>query len=230
MSKNKPFNLTDSAKLLEGTFPDKNYILNHLPLLRPNELDGFISLWLLEGFPHAFKSRPMIYDLAKNWLAEKLNINSNQVLLIGSGRTGYSLSPNDKFGRPFSNNSDLDFAIVSDQIFESLRVAYFKWRSDYLEGRVSPKNANQLKFWEDNRNRLQWHLQNGFINHDKIPYYPEYQPAGRIEDALSELTKKINQTDGSPNIKKTTLRVYRDWESFKSRMKFNLKAIRSARD
>lgn len=64
-------------------------------------------------------------DDFKMMVSDALDIGFNNVVMVGSGKIGFSLSP-EKFLKPFSdegdNKSDVDIAIISTQMFD-----YF-WR------------------------------------------------------------------------------------------------------
>lgn len=75
------------------------------------------------------------YRQFKNTVSRTLNINPNNVAIVGSAKFGFSLSPvNDKAFKPFrglecDKPSDFDIVIVDPSLFENiwnqLRTAYF---------------------------------------------------------------------------------------------------------
>lgn len=62
-------------------------------------------------------------DDFKMWVSESMDVGFNNVIMVGSGKTGYSFSP-EKFLRPFvdegtdNEKSDIDIAIISSQLFD----------------------------------------------------------------------------------------------------------------
>lgn len=67
-----------------------------------------------------------ISDDFRMTISESLGVIFNNVMLVGSGKIGYSLSPTDKLFAPFSVDgkdrkdrkpSDLDVAIISEELF-----------------------------------------------------------------------------------------------------------------
>lgn len=80
-------------------------------------------------------------DDFKMLVSEAMDIGFNNVVMVGSGKIGYSLSP-EKFLRPFSdeedNKSDIDIAIVSPYLFD-----YF-WR--LFRSAYNITNKRQYKY------------------------------------------------------------------------------------
>ena len=65
-----------------------------------------------------FGQSPMKYVIFKEQVADRFGIGSQDVRIVGSARLGFSPSPNqNKFGKPFSETSDVDVVIVSEALF-----------------------------------------------------------------------------------------------------------------
>ncbi len=221
----KPFYLTGSASDLVSDFPDKDFISTRLASLNGDELDSFIRLWLTEGFPFAFREKPMLFELARYWLARELNVNPKEVILVGSARSGFSLTPGKEFGNSFSSNSDLDFALISDDYFKSLEAAFLLWKVDYEAGSITPRNDTETKYWLSNIEQLPRNIKNGFIDPYKIAHREKYNPVVVIQDALARLNMKIKNTALCPRIKNVSIRVFKNWDAFMKRARFNLRSI-----
>jgi hypothetical protein len=79
--------------------------------------------------PSAVFTDDAYYEL-RNEVADHFRLHPSAVVLVGSGRTGFSLSPNKRY-RPFSDSSDVDIAIISRQAFDSYWDLVFEhWRAD----------------------------------------------------------------------------------------------------
>lgn len=63
------------------------------------------------------------YDQFKRFVATTLDVNFNDISLVGSGKLGYSLAPEKKF-RDFNEESDLDLVIVSRKYFHKFWDTY----------------------------------------------------------------------------------------------------------
>lgn len=74
------------------------------------------KVFLLEGTPFVFKSSPMKYVIFREQVADRFDIGSQDVCIVGSAKLGYSPSPH-KYGVPFSETSDVDVVIISEPLF-----------------------------------------------------------------------------------------------------------------
>lgn len=74
------------------------------------------KVFLLEGVPYVFKESPMKYVIFREQVADRFDVGSQDVCIVGSAKLGYSPSPT-KFGVPFHEESDVDVVIVSEPLF-----------------------------------------------------------------------------------------------------------------
>jgi hypothetical protein len=74
------------------------------------------KVFLLEGTPFVFEGRPMKYVIFREQVADRFEIGSQDVCIVGSAKLGYSPSAH-KFGTPFADTSDVDVVIISEQLF-----------------------------------------------------------------------------------------------------------------
>lgn len=75
------------------------------------------KLFILEGIPFVFKDSPHKYTVFREQVADRFNIGSQDVCIVGSARLGFSPSAW-KFGTTFSEASDVDVVVVSLELFE----------------------------------------------------------------------------------------------------------------
>jgi hypothetical protein len=80
--------------------------------------------WLLHGVCFAL-SAERYYDL-RQALADALQVHSTDVVMVGSGKLGFSISP-DKAYKHFDDESDLDMAVVSQPLYEALWFELFTY-------------------------------------------------------------------------------------------------------
>ena len=73
------------------------------------------------------------YDEVKKLIARRLGLHSNEIAIVGSAKTGFSVSPTEKMFRDFCSESDnpkeisdIDIGIVSADLFHKLWKAYFE--------------------------------------------------------------------------------------------------------
>ncbi len=90
-------------------------------LLDSHDHTKIVEELLIGGVPFAFRDSPADYDTLRGTLGAALHLAVDTMTVIGSGRIGFSLSP-DKYGIPFSAKSDLDVVVVSAELFD---VAWF---------------------------------------------------------------------------------------------------------
>lgn len=119
--------------------------------------------------PYIFKDRPLIFEKIKEYLSNLLSVELHDILLIGSAKTGFSLST-DNYGRPFNDKSDLDFTIINETLFQSLKADYDNWKRKYtVEETISPTNLTEKGYWDENVKVLKRNLNRGFIDTYKLP-------------------------------------------------------------
>lgn len=169
------------------------------------EREWLTRLWISEGIPHAFRKQPALFEACRFWLGTKLNIDPKCITLIGSGRTGFSLSPR-KFGRAYNERSDLDFSIVSAALFERLRADAEAWLEDYREGRASVN-----KHSKDNYRNIPEIIRRGFVDHWKLPVERRYETVWILDDCINKLTANLLLVPEMCRFSKMSFRVYRDW-------------------
>jgi hypothetical protein len=218
----KPLDVPSILDKLTDQFPSRNVLLE-AALDREGAARFYIArLWLSEGIPFAFIPRPAVYESMRRWLARRLALEPKEITVVGSARTGFSLSPDKNLGREFGPHSDLDLAVVSFSFFERLRCAFRRWADDFEASSVKPTNETEATYWRENLNRCPSNLKRGFIDANRIPLLPEYREASEVAQAIYLLRGKLRETDGSPQVRKVSIRCYRDWDSFASQMAMNL--------
>ncbi|MGV9409729.1 hypothetical protein ACWDOP_07420 [Nocardia sp. NPDC003693] len=105
----------------------------------------FVTARLFEGTP-AIWPEEVEYVRWRHIVADRLDVDPVGVQLVGSARLGYSLNPDKEF-RVFHENSDLDIAIVSPEIFETTWIE-LKKLLETEEFRNQKGNLRKLVFEE----------------------------------------------------------------------------------
>jgi hypothetical protein len=221
----QPFNVSAVLDPLTEVYPPADVLLGAVKAGDWDVRNAISRLWLSEGIPFAFKARPALYEAIRIWLARRLGVQAKEITIIGSGRQGFSLSPDKNVGQPFRPQSDLDMTVVSSRLFQSLRDTFGRWEQDYTHGVVSPRSEKEKSFWDDNQRNCPGALLRGFIDPYKIPTWSSYPESKAIMDALWRVHEKLKVTPHAPTIRKVSLRVYRDWDSFIRQMAVNLEAV-----
>ena len=218
-----PFTITSGLTTLSYPFPSHDSLRAALKYSTRPEREIFVSLWLAEGVPYAFRNCPALFEYIRFWLGRQLNVHPKEITLIGSARIGYSLAPATKFGREFCENSDLDFSVVSFALFERLAESARLFSSDYKSGVIVPRNERQGRMWSENCGFFDRNIPRGFLDSKKIPNRERYSSAQEINQSMSYLLRKLEATTEAPAVRDASVRVYRDWKSFVDQVSRNLR-------
>ena len=226
----EPFYISDQSKKLVDQHPKIEEIIAVLESQNDDEIQGLCRLWLSEGIPSAFLGQPMLYEIARDWTARRINIHPKELTLIGSARIGYSLAPGAKTGRSFGSHSDLDLAAISSDLFERCEQEFLLFRNDLQEGTIIPKTKKTAVLWPEIAGDIErTRLHRGFIDIWKVPNLDRYPLTQRIAQTCWLMRQKIEITNGGFLINDASLRVYRDFPSFIRQLSINLRAIRDSR-
>lgn len=147
-------------------------------------------------------------DDAKLIISESFGISFNSVMMVGSGKIGYSLSPY-KLLEPFNtdenirNLSDLDFAIISNDLFS---IYWHLFRISYQ------------RQYESTYKHIYQDLYRGYINEKNI------LTVKGCRKEWSSFTSTSNKKLLSQMYIKNQIsyRIYRSWEDFED---YNLQNI-----
>lgn len=225
----RAFDLPPALEPLRAVYPPVDEILAAAEGGNRVSRFAIVQLWLTEGIPLAFKAQPGLYESLRLWLARRLSVHAKEITLVGSGRQGFCLSPGRDLGRPFGEHSDLDLTVVSKSLYERLHAAFDRWNRDYAAGTVAPRHPREKQFWDSHRDSVPSGLVRGFIDPHKIPNWDRYPEAQAIAQAMYEAHEKLKVTHNAPVVRKLSIRVYRDWDSFVRQMAINLEAAANLR-
>ena len=105
----------DEIKIDAIQLPSKDFYLKHI--LRSDN-------WYFETILGKSKEEAInIIDNFKSIISQSLGISFNNISIVGSSKTGCSLTPvsehRNKLFRSFNEESDIDIAIVSDKLFQT---------------------------------------------------------------------------------------------------------------
>jgi hypothetical protein len=172
--------------------------------------EAFTNHFLLDRVPHLFVDRKRYVDW-KTALAGDLAVDPYSIVVVGSSCLGCSISPGDKFFKPFHAKSDIDVAVISLFHFDEA----WRWlRQPGVRDRFDSKRWHNS--FDDHRGRLVF---DGAIATDKIlsrlPYGPHWSRA-------LHLAANREPTVG----RKVKARIYKDFEALRS---YQLNNVRSAK-
>jgi predicted nucleotidyltransferase len=127
----------------------------------------------------------------KETICEKFGIDFNDVLLVGSGKTGFSIKPTRRYGL-FGEDSDLDLAVVSSTLFTKI------WKEVHLYKRGGA-------YWPQKENFFK-SLSEGWIRPDKLPQSQYFDFSKEWWDFFTALT-----TSGEYGPYKIRAGLYQSW-------------------
>jgi hypothetical protein len=171
-------------------------------------LDGLVKDYLFEGLPYAFRDTPHTMYALRDSLSKKLEILPETAIVIGSAKTGFSLSPDTAF-RQFSDESDIDVLVVNEKLFDEIWQIVLRWhyprRIQGLGGMDAPWNRSR-------RRELYW----GWLVPYRIKYegisFPEVlKPLRDISTAWFNAFRGLSEI---PELSRRDVhgRLYRSWE------------------
>ncbi|MBN2315864.1 MAG: hypothetical protein JXM79_18190 [Sedimentisphaerales bacterium] len=127
--------------------------------LLKKDLEEVVQKYLFDGFPFCFQEDPgVFYDFRKN-VCDNFRIHQQNFAIVGSAKVGFSLSP-EKYGNSFSDSSDIDIVLVSDELFEELWLKLIEFKHTTL---FRLDSTIQIRFQQ-----LQKMLFYGTIRFDKL--------------------------------------------------------------
>jgi hypothetical protein len=221
----EPLEISPGARLLVEPYPTGEVLREALLAMPDAECESFLRSWTYGGIPFAFRQLPMLYESIREWISAELSLTAEMVVLIGSGRMGYSTAPA-KFGRVFGRHSDFDWSLIDHRLFEEICGDFANWKSDVTDGTAVPSNEREAAFWKDNLMRLPGNIERGFVDSLKVPV--RYPTASRVEDLMFRLLTKLKALAGTPVPLPgaSNARVYSDGEAFREYSRLSLDKTR----
>lgn len=212
MSNKKFFQLSDSAKAVKDFFvkPDVFYRLYQSGV--EVEWNSTIYHYLFDNVPYAFRKVPLLYENVKQYLSIRFEVHPNDIHLVGSAQLGFSMDPN-QYGKEFSGNSDLDFVIVHERMFNDIREDAIKWCKEYDLGEVQPNRCYSKNNWDSNSKVIPNTLKRGFVDVLKVPSFKRFSHAKKVYDVMEQLKRDLLEFQGF-QISHASIRVYKDIPAF----------------
>ncbi len=188
--------------------PSPTSVVSDLRELKPAE---FITRWFDETPPYLFGASRGSYLLWRSRLAADLGVSWFDVVLVGSAAVGHSLSPYKNF-KPFSDDSDIDVAIMSPYYFDLA----WRWMRRLGAERYGLPPAAQQWVKEHEKRLVYW----GAIATDQLLQYLPFGP-----DWVRKLAK-LSQ-DPPADGRTINVRLYRDHASLESYLLDSVRKLRS---
>jgi hypothetical protein len=115
-------------------------------ILRDKPVSEFVQEYLFDGTPWCFSSNPQVYHDFRKEICNQFRIHPRNFTVVGSAKLGFSLAPH-KYGRPFSDDSDIDVVLVSDDLYQELWLQLIEFRKStwYALSRKNKENFSKLQ-------------------------------------------------------------------------------------
>lgn len=138
-------------------------------------LGKMVSTLLARSEPFAFQGGSADYDAVLDYFSKRLGVGRDGVVIVGSGKTGFSLNPKHP-GTPFRHTnpeseekgSDIDVAIIDHMLFDRYWDRLLLWRYPW----------HVTKWSDGDRNWALPVLENCFAGHFK-PHEVRLVPTGK---------------------------------------------------
>lgn len=187
---------------------------------KSREPDEIVQRHLIDGASYFFNKLYSLDDEFefKKSLADSLGVHIRDIVLVGSGKLGFSIKPENDLGLylfkafdyDFSMNednkkSDLDVAIVSSQLFDDQLVKLYQHTDCYLDSVINSGARNQIAKY----------VLKGWIQPNTLPN--DYNISQSIEDTQIHLSK-IYKRD-------VNIGIYKSWFYFEKYHQRNIETL-----
>lgn len=208
----------DDLYVSAGDFMDKYFSIND------SERDSFIRHTIINNIPFGFKSTPILFERIIQYLSDKLKVNNSDIRLIGSAKTGFSVSPPPEYGRAFGPHSDLDFSIINQELFLTLEREFNSWAIQFKNGKLRPNSSAQLRYWPANLETCTNTIRRGFIDVNKIPAHSQFLKTQTLNNSMFLIRDKLFKFQNI-SVRKASVRIYKSWDAFLRQLKFNTEFV-----
>ena len=160
-------------------------------------------------------------DTLKAHISKSLDVRPNDVVVIGSARTGFSLAP-DNFPRRFSKYSDIDVLIVNQNMFDIIWHTLLAWH--YPRRFTLPEpDWNWLR---GRRDEVYWgRMEPGQVQYTGISFPETLVP---MRDLSAKWFNTFQSLSRFPELmsRRITGRLYRTWDHAMAYHVFSLNLIK----
>lgn len=216
--------LSKIATEISSTYSIPDDFKSYYKSIDYKEKKSLVRHFIVNNIPFAFKEKPMLYEQITQYIADKFYISPTEVKLIGSAKTGFSISPLPDYGRNFGEHSDLDFSIVNEKLFESLEDEFNNWSNLFTTKQIQPNNETEETYWYQNLDSGERQLKRGFIDTHFIPNRYSFPTTQKINNSLWLIKKHIDDKHGI-KVKKVSASFYKNWNSFSGRLNTNTENV-----
>jgi hypothetical protein len=180
-------------------------------ILLSKPLETVVQEYIFQRTPYVFRNRPEALKGLKQHLCSALEILDQNIVVVGSAQTGFSLNPNN-FPRQFSEESDIDILTVDEKLFDEVWMILLKW--NYPRRLVKKPGKVEGDWVYSRRKDIYW----GWFSPDEIHYeglsFPEaLKPLRDISTKWFNAFRSLSQYTQYPEFahRDVSGRLYRTW-------------------
>jgi hypothetical protein len=179
------------------------------------QLSDFCQKTFLSGTPFVFSGREDAYYDFKNRMCTQFAIHHTEVFIVGSGMLGFS--PHKK--TPFSMDSDIDTAIVSERLWEEVSAigAEFEYRL---------RSSDLSLHGEENKRYFKF-LRYGAIGWIRPDLIPHKSPMKTFKDIWFNFFRSISYGNSEVGNYKVAAGIFRSHTHLENYTKHSLKEIQN---
>ena len=192
------------------------------------ERKSLVLHYIMDNSPFAFTmvyEKPLIFEQVRQYISHILDVDVNNIKLIGSTKTGFSMGY-DNYGAPYKKDRDLDLMILDEVLFSKLRIEFGVWQKAYQEDKtLHPRHEREKEFWDDHMKNLPKSFGWGYIDTYKMPNRNEFLPVtSKVNNTMAMVVRNLKSEHGF-STQKASMRVYKDFESYFCQQNRNIEAI-----
>ena len=206
MNIKKYLNISKVCMEINSTYTSPEIFKKCYTSLEGIEQKSLITHVIIKNIPYLFRDKPLLFEQIIQYLSDSLDIEGESIKLIGSAKTGFSVSPPPCYGKKFSDKSDLDFTIIN------------------IDRIVFPKSETAKRYWDDNVLQLKNTINRGFIDTNKIPNIEICPTTKKINNAMYLIPLKLKEYHDITT-SKASVRVYKNYHYFYNQLKINTDRI-----
>lgn len=190
-------------------------------LTEPHDL--IVKEYIFLGEPYVFHDHKAALNLLSQHLSDELEITELNMTVVGSAKLGFSLNP-ENFPRQFSDASDIDVLIVSEELFDTIWMTLLRW---YYPRRLMSLGKFEGEWQQFRRKEIfsGWFVPNE-IHYDGISFPEVLKPLRDLSvkwfNAFQSLS--LYQEFASRTV---SGRLYRTWEHA---LLYHMEGLRQIRD
>lgn len=212
---------------VKGYYVDPTVFLKTYAKLDNVERKSMVYHYIMDNSPFAFTKiyeKPLLFEQIRQYISYILDVNINHIKLIGSTKTGFKMDSHN-YGADYKKESDLDFMIIDDSLYNKLSQEFIIWKQAYHDGSMKPHTDKEMAYWDENIINLRRNIGLGFIDTNKMPNRQDLLPVNsKVNNTMSMVIRKLQSEHGF-STNRASMRVYKDIDSYFTQQNRNINSI-----